>query len=100
MTTALRGVSFIAGGTNVVDYMTLDVLKPSALVDINGLRDSYGRIEAVAERLRLGALVRMSEAEDHPVVRRDFPIVQQTLALAASRQIRNMASLGGNLLQK
>lgn len=92
---------FIAGGTNMSDYMTLNVLKPSLLVDINRLPpDPYARIESHATGLRLGALVRMAEAEDHPVIRSRYPLVRDTLVLAASRQIRNMASLGGNILQR
>ncbi len=91
---------FIAGGTNMVDYMTLDVLEPSLLVDINGMGDAYRKIEISSQRLRFGSLVRMSEAEDHPAIKRDWPIIHQTLFLAASRQIRNMASLGGNVLQR
>ena len=91
---------FIAGGTNLTDYMSLGVARPDILVDINELRERFGRIESDKHRLRLGALVRMAEAEDHPVIRRDFPMLAQTLVLAASRQIRNMASLGGNVLQR
>jgi xanthine dehydrogenase YagS FAD-binding subunit len=59
-----------------------------------------GRIEADASRLRLGALVRMADAADHPVVRRDYPVIAQSLLLAASAQLRNMGSLGGNVLQR
>jgi len=92
---------FIAGGTNMSDYMTLNVLKPSMLVDINQLTpETYARIESHANGLRLGALVRMAEAEDHPVIRSRYPLIRDTLVLAASRQIRNMASLGGNILQR
>lgn len=91
---------FIAGGTNMTDYMALGVARPHILVDINGLRESFGSIDGDPHRLRLGALVRMSEAEDHPLIRRDYPMIAQTLMLAASRQIRNMASLGGNVLQR
>src|SRR5947209_19036935 len=65
---------FIAGGTNLTDYMTLGVARPDILVDINGLRERFGKIESDKHRLRLGALVRMAEAEDHPVIRRDFPV--------------------------
>jgi xanthine dehydrogenase YagS FAD-binding subunit len=91
---------FIAGGTNMTDYMALGVAKPHTVVDINGLRKDFGSIEGDPRRLRLGALVRMSEAEDHPLIRHDYPVIAQTLMLAASRQIRNMASLGGNVLQR
>ncbi len=97
---ARGGAHYIAGGTNLVDYMTLDVMKPPMLIDINGLREAYGRIDFERGRLRLGALVHMREAEDHPGIRKDLPVLQQALALAASPQIRNMASLGGNVLQR
>jgi xanthine dehydrogenase YagS FAD-binding subunit len=91
---------FIAGGTNMTDYMTLDVVQPQLLLDINALAARHTRIEVTAQALRLGALVRMAQAEDHPAVRADYPVIYETLLLAASRQIRNMASLGGNVLQR
>jgi len=92
---------FIAGGTNMTDYMALDVMRPDILVDINRLPAArYGHIEAGAQGLRFGALVRMAQAEDHPVVKSQYPVIHDTLKLAASRQIRNMASLGGNVLQR
>jgi xanthine dehydrogenase YagS FAD-binding subunit len=92
--------AYIAGGTNLVDYMTLDVLRPRTLVDINHLPQQYAQIDAGETRLRLGALVRMAEAEEHPSVREHYPLIRDALVLAASRQIRNMASLGGNILQQ
>lgn len=91
---------YIAGGTNMTDYMTLGVARPMLLVDINALRTRYAQIDSDASRLRLGALVRMAEAEDHAVIRRDYPVIHQSLMLAASRQIRNVASLAGNVLQR
>jgi xanthine dehydrogenase YagS FAD-binding subunit len=94
------GAAFIAGGTNLTDYMTLGAVRPRLLIDINHLSREYAQIESDGTRLRLGALVRMAEAEDHPAVRAHYPVISQTLTLAASRQIRNMASLGGNLLQR
>jgi xanthine dehydrogenase YagS FAD-binding subunit len=97
--TAAAG-QFIAGGTNMTDYMTLGVVQPKVLVDVNDLPARYKQIHNSDRALRLGALVRMAEAEDHPTVRSDYPVIQQALKLAASRQIRNMASLGGNVLQK
>ena len=95
-----RDAQYIAGGTNLIDYMSLGATRPTTLVDINGLRGRFGAIDSDGHRLRLGALVRMAEAEDHPSIRRDYPLIAQTLMLAASRQIRNMASLGGNVLQR
>jgi xanthine dehydrogenase YagS FAD-binding subunit len=92
---------FIAGGTTMADYMTLGVMRPDVLVDVNRLPASrYAQIEATDAGLRFGALVRMAQAEDHPVVRRQYPVLHETLFLAATRQIRNMASLGGNVLQR
>jgi xanthine dehydrogenase YagS FAD-binding subunit len=91
---------FIAGGTNMTDHMALGVATPHVVVDINGLQEGFGSIEADEHRLRLGALVRMSEAEDHPLIRHGYPVIAQTLMLAASRQSRTMASLGGNVLQR
>ena len=94
-------VQFLAGGTTILDLMKLDVMRPERLVDINPLQQSaLGRIAVGAQGLRLGALVRMSEAAEHPAIRRDYPVIAQTLELAASPQLRNMASLGGNVLQR
>ena len=83
-----------------MDLAKLDVLRPDRVVDINALQARYGRITVDATGLRLGALVRMSEAAEHPAVLRDYPVIAQSLQLAASQQIRNMASLGGNVLQR
>lgn len=91
---------FLAGGTTVVDLMKLDVLRPETLVDINGLAGEHGRIELDQDGLRLGALARMSQVEAHQGVRRAYPAIVQSMQLAASPQIRNMASLGGNVLQR
>src|SRR5919205_1278722 len=94
-------VQFLAGGTTLLDLMKLDVMRPDRLVDINPLADTaLGRIEAGERGLRLGALVRMADAAGRPVVQRDYPVVAQALQQAASEQLRNMASLGGNVLQR
>ena len=89
---------FIAGGTQLVDLMKLGVIAPERLVDINGL--TMTAIAVGPDGLRLGALVRMAELERHPDVRRDYPVLAETMALAASQQIRAMASLAGNTLQR
>ena len=96
----LSPVQFLAGGTNIVDFMKLDSWRADHLVDINDLAAEHGRIEVSADGLRLGALVRMSQAAEDPVVNRDYPVIAETLKLAASAQLRNMASLGGNVLQR
>lgn len=95
------GAQFLAGGTTLLDLMKLDVMRPSRVIDINRLRAArLDRIEAGADGLRLGALARMSDTADHETVRKDYPVIAQALQLAASAQIRNMASLGGNVLQR
>ena len=91
---------FLAGGTTLVDLMRMGSMRPEALVDINDLARVHGQVRAGADGLHLGALVRMAEAADHPAVVRDYPVIAQSLSLAASAQIRNMASLGGNVLQR
>jgi xanthine dehydrogenase YagS FAD-binding subunit len=92
---------YIAGGTTLLDLMKLDVMRPQNVTDINALEHTpSGEINFGARGLHLGALVRMSAAADHPQVQKNFPVIAQSLALAASPQIRNMASLGGNVLQR
>jgi xanthine dehydrogenase YagS FAD-binding subunit len=92
---------YIAGGTNMTDYMKLGVARPSELIDLTRLDDPALRtIEIGVDKVRFGALVRMSEAEDHNGVKERLPVVAESLKFAASRQIRNMATLGGNVLQR
>src|SRR5215475_354581 len=92
---------YVAGGTTLIDLMKLDVMRPQSVTDINALeRTPSGEIAFGARGLHLGALVQMSAAADHPDVRTNFPMIAQSLELAASPQIRNMASLGGNVLQR
>src|SRR3954467_9845586 len=94
------GMEFLAGGTTLIDLMKLDVMRPERVVDINALKEQLGQISITDQSLRLGGLVRMAQAADHPVIRRDFPVIAQSLELAASPQLRNMASLAGNVLQR
>lgn len=93
---------YLAGGTTLIDLMTLDVMRPTHLVDINPLSKDpdASRITVTDKGLRLGALVRMSEAANDAAIQRDYPVIAQTMALAASSGLRNMASLGGNVLQR
>ncbi len=97
---ASQAVQYLAGGTTLVDLMKLDVMRPAVLVDINALAKELSEIRHDGARLRLGAMARMSDAAEHPDVRRAFPMISQSLELAASAQLRNMASLGGNVLQR
>ena len=95
---------FVAGGTTLIDLMKLGVERPDHLVDINpmGARDaSLGAVTALpGGGLRIGALARMSDVAWDPRVRDGYPMVSQSLLLAASGQLRNMASIGGNVLQR
>lgn len=97
---AAADTQFLAGGTTQIDLMKLDVLQPARLVDINALAADHAAIEAGPQGLRLGALARMSDVARHPAVRRDYPLIAASLVQAASSQLRNMASLGGNVLQR
>jgi xanthine dehydrogenase YagS FAD-binding subunit len=92
-------IRFIAGGTTLVDLMKLEVERPHKLVDINHL--PLDRIERTPEGgLRIGALVRNAAAAADPDIRRDYPVLSEALLSGASGQLRNMASTGGNLLQR
>jgi xanthine dehydrogenase YagS FAD-binding subunit len=92
---------YLAGGTTLLDLMKLDVMRPARIIDINALeKTTLGRIEFDAKGLRLGAMARMSDTADHAEVKRHFPVIAQALQLAASAQIRNMAALAGNVLQR
>jgi xanthine dehydrogenase YagS FAD-binding subunit len=91
---------FLAGGTTLIDLMKLDVLRPGRVVDITGIGARHAGIEVSAAGLRLGALAKMSAVADHPVVLRDYPVLAEALQQAASPQLRNMATLGGNVLQR
>jgi len=92
------GTAFLAGGTTLVDLMKLEVLTPQRVVDINAL--PLTGITVGADGLRIGALERMTDVAEHPAVRRDYALISQALELSASPQLRNMASMGGNLLQR
>jgi xanthine dehydrogenase YagS FAD-binding subunit len=94
------GGSFLAGGTTLLDLMKLDVMRPARVVDINDLSRDFGAIAYGPQGLRLGALAHMAEAAQHADVIREFPVIAQSLSLAASAQLRNMATLGGNVLQR
>ncbi len=91
--------AFLAGGTNIVDLIKIDVARPSLLIDVNAL--PLAAIEMAADgALRIGALARMSDTADHALVRQNAPALSQALNLSASAQLRNMASIGGNVLQR
>ena len=90
---------YIAGGTTLYDLMKLRVERPAHLVDVTGIR-GLDRIETGGERLRFEALAPMSAVATDRVVLRDYPLLAESLWKAASQQLRNMATVGGNLLQR
>jgi xanthine dehydrogenase YagS FAD-binding subunit len=93
-------LAFIAGGTDLIGLMKDRVTLPERLLDINGL-PNMARIEALPEGgVRIGALARMSDVAADTQVRRRFPVVAEALLFAASGQLRNMASIGGNIMQR
>lgn len=96
---AANGAKFIAGGTTLVDLMKLSVEQPSSLVDINLL--PLDKIEQLPTGgLRIGAMVRNSDLAWHPTVQKNYAVLSQALLSGASPQLRNMATTGGNLLQR
>jgi xanthine dehydrogenase YagS FAD-binding subunit len=93
------GAKFIAGGTNLVDLMKEDVEQPTRLIDITRL-PLKDVVETADGGLRIGALVPNSDLAYHPLVERRYPILSSAILSGASQQLRNMASTGGNLLQR
>jgi len=92
------GSAYLAGGTTLVDLMKLEVSTPSRVVDINRL--PLDGISVDSDGLHIGALARMSDVAGDQAVRTRYPMISQALELSASPQLRNMASMGGNLLQR
>jgi xanthine dehydrogenase YagS FAD-binding subunit len=91
-------VRYVAGGTNLVDLLKLDVERPKQVVDINALEMS--RIEPLNGGLRIGALARNSDVASDARVKRDYAVLSEAILSGASPQIRNMASTAGNLVQR
>ncbi len=92
------GTAYLAGGTTLVDLMKLEVMTPRQVVDINRL--PLRGIRADRTGLHIGALERMSDVAVHPLVTSRYPVIGEALTRSASPQLRNMASIGGNLLQR
>ncbi|HEX2034165.1 MAG TPA: FAD binding domain-containing protein [Chloroflexota bacterium] len=96
----LRGVQPLAGGTDLVTLMKADVATPSHLVDVKRLADLPRGIQEAASGLNLGALTTLAEIEQSGAVRQPYSALTEAAALAATPQLRNMATIGGNLLQR
>jgi xanthine dehydrogenase YagS FAD-binding subunit len=88
----------IAGGTTLIDLMKAGVERPDVVIDINRL--PLASIDVAPDRVRIGALARNAAVADDATVAREFPVLAQALAAGASGQLRNMATVGGNLLQR
>ena len=93
------GTALLAGGTTLVDLMRGEAAAPSHVVDIGRL-PGLDQVEVTPQRLRIGALAKMADVADHDVIRRDYPALSESLQQAASQQLRNMATVGGNVLQR
>jgi xanthine dehydrogenase YagS FAD-binding subunit len=95
----IEGAKFIAGGTNLLDLMKLEIEMPTHLIDVNGL--ALDKIETTPDGgLRIGALVRNTDLAADPRVRRDYGLLSRALVAGASGQLRNKATTAGNLLQR
>lgn len=90
---------FLAGGTTLLDLMKCNVERPAELLDITGLK-GLDAIEVTEGRIRIGSLAKMSQVADHPAIKATAPALSESLWRAASAQIRNMATIGGNLMQR
>jgi xanthine dehydrogenase YagS FAD-binding subunit len=96
--TANPNAVFFAGGTTLIDLMKLDVLTPAELVSINHL--PFSDIKVSDDEIVIGANVRNSDLAHHPAIRERFPALSEALLAGASAQLRNMATTGGNLMQR
>jgi xanthine dehydrogenase YagS FAD-binding subunit len=94
------GARYFAGGTTLYDLMKLGVEAPATVVDITGIAGLRGIDTSDRRELRIGALAPMSEVAENAVLKAEFPALSESLWKAASQQLRNMATVGGNLLQR
>ncbi|KQQ70699.1 FAD-binding molybdopterin dehydrogenase [Rhizobium sp. Leaf321] len=93
------GASILAGGTTLIDLAKCGVAEPETVVDISHLKGLSG-IEVTPQSVTIGALSRMSDVADHSGIQAEMPAVSESLLLAASAQLRNMATIGGNVMQR
>lgn len=89
---------FLGGGTNLLDLMKEHVAQPGELIDISGV--ALATIQRTTNGITIGALAKNSDTANHPMIRKEFPLLSQAILAGASAQIRNMATNGGNLLQR
>jgi xanthine dehydrogenase YagS FAD-binding subunit len=93
-----RGAKFLGGGTNLVDLMKYSVEQPTTLIDVTHI--SFNQIASTGNTTTIGAGVRNSDLANHETIRTNYPLLSQALLSGASPQLRNMATTGGNLLQR
>jgi xanthine dehydrogenase YagS FAD-binding subunit len=93
-----QGAEYIAGGTDMLQLLQEGVRAPLELVDINGI--AFDDVSIAIDGVRIGAMARLADVADDPTIRERFPVVASALYESASPQVRNMASIGGNLLQR
>ncbi|HEX8196187.1 MAG TPA: xanthine dehydrogenase family protein subunit M [Pyrinomonadaceae bacterium] len=93
-----KEAKFLAGGTNILDLMKEGVENPSALIDV--LRLNLSQIRELKGGVSIGALARNTDTANHPIIRQNYPLLSQAILAGASGQIRNMATNGGNLMQR
>jgi xanthine dehydrogenase YagS FAD-binding subunit len=91
-------VRYLAGGTTLIDLMRLDVMRPRGLVDLGAV--PLGNVEPHGDGVRIGAMVRNSDLAYHPLVVGRYPVLREALLSGASPQLRNMATVGGNVMQR
>jgi len=89
---------FLAGGTNLLDLMKEDVERPNELIDVTRL--NFAQIKTTSGGVSIGATAKNTDTANHPLIRQNYPLLTQAILAGASQQIRNMASNGGNLLQR
>ncbi|HYG81281.1 MAG TPA: FAD binding domain-containing protein, partial [Pyrinomonadaceae bacterium] len=89
---------FLAGGTNILDLMKEDVERPDELVDLTRL--NLTEIKAAGGGVSIGALAKNTDTANHPLIRKNYPLLTQAIVAGASAQLRNMATNGGNLMQR
>jgi xanthine dehydrogenase YagS FAD-binding subunit len=92
------GTAFVAGGTDFMQLWKEGITSPQLVIDIHHL--PFRGIEPRRRFIKIGALARMSEVADHPVIRSEYPVLAEALLASASPQVRNIATIGGNLLQR
>jgi xanthine dehydrogenase YagS FAD-binding subunit len=93
-----QAAKFVAGGTNLIDLMKEDIERPTELVDISRL--NLAQIRSTSNGISIGALAKNTDTANHPSVRQQYPLISMAILAGASGQLRNMATNGGNLMQR